>query len=449
MGDRTVRGAWLAAWLAAAVGLAHPAEARAGAFEVAGAGPTGVAEVGARAARADDGTAAFYNPAGLAMGSGVRLDVAPLVLVSALSLQGREAPVEDPFGVVLAADATVPFTGLLKDRLRAGAALYLPPSNAIHLVVPPPDQPQMPYFANRTQRLVAMVALALRIARPVSIGVGANVLGGVQGPVDVRPGASGTPEPRLSVDATTQAALHAGARVDLTDRVHLAAAYRQQFSVPILITTVAEIGGITLASDADVRHALFDPHTFVLGAAFDAGRAELEMDISYSVWSAYDGPALGVRAELPGALLTSEPRRALFRDVVAVRGAASYAIDVGRRSGIVLRAGAGFEPPILATAPQGLTNFADGPKLFGGAGASLSLRDVLPLPVRIGAGLGVTGVLESAVEKRACLRVPCPAGTVAGPDPSAPSEGIVDPGFPVLRSGGALFTASFGVGVDL
>lgn len=434
---------------AVALVLACAGGARAGAFEVAGTGPVGVAEAGARAARATDGTAAFFNPGGLGMGRGIHVDAAPLLAVSALSLQGRGVPLHDPFGIVIAADGTLPFKGALSERIRAGIALYLPPENAIHLLVAAPDVPQMPYFDNRTQRLVVEPALAIRVAQAVAIGAGVNVLGGVAGPADVRPGASGAPEPRIAVDATARLAAHAGVRVDLSERVHLAAAYRQEFSVPILITTKAQIGGIALSSEADLRHALFDPHTFVLGAAFDAGRAEVEIDASYAAWSAYDGPALGVRAELPGAVLTSEPRRALFRDVVAVRGAASYGLDVGRSSEIVLRAGAGFEPSILTTAAQGTTSFADGPKLFGGLGASLALRDVLPRTVRISAGLGVTGMLDTTVEKRACAAAPCPAGTVAGPDPRDPSAGITNPGYPRVTSGGALFTGSLGVGVDL
>jgi hypothetical protein len=74
---------------------------------------------------------------------------------------------------------------------------------------------------------------------------------------------------------------------------------------------------------------------------------------------------------------------------------------------------------------------------------------VLPKTVRIAAGLGVTGMLDQTFEKRACSATPCPASTVAGPDPEDPAAGIDNPGFPRLQSGGALWTGSIGVGVDL
>jgi hypothetical protein len=443
---RTGKRAALAGALIA--GALRAERAGASEFEVLGVGPTGIAEANARAARATDGSAAFFNPAGLGMGQGIHVDVAPELGGSALSVQGRGAELADPFGLVVLADATVPFKSFLEDRIRVGIALYVPPQ-ALHLILEPADKPQLPYFANRTQRLVVEPAIGVRLASWLAIGGGIDVLGGVQGPADVRPGASGAPEPRIGVDATTQVAAHAGVRVDLSERVHLGAAYRQEFGVPISVQTKAEIGGISLDAGASIRQALFDPHTFVLAAAFDLDRLELELDASYSVWSAYKGPALDVRASLPGALLTSEETKGLFRDVGAVRGAASYGVDVGRSSEVVLSAGAGFEPSVLSGAPQGTTNFADGSKVFGGLGAGLSLREWLPKTVRIAAGLGVIGLIGDAIDKKACTSLPCPAGTVVGPDPTNPAANIQNPGYPTLRSGGALLTGSLGIGVDL
>lgn len=438
-----------AALTLALASFGHARPASAGAFEVIGVGPRGIAEAGALTARATDGSAAFFNPAGLAMGRGVHVDIAPQLAGSTLGVQGTTPELVDPFGFVLLADATLPFTGVLADRFRVGIALHVPTSGAIHLLVAPPGEPQFPYFANRTQRLVVEPALAIRVVPWLAVGAGINLLGGVAGPADVRPGASGVPEPRIAIDATRQLALQAGVRVELDEHIHLGATYRQQFSVPVLVTTQAEIGGIGLTADIDLQHALFDPHTVVLGAAFDVDRLEVELDVAYSVWSAYDGPGLAIRAELPGALLTSEEQPRVFRDVVTVRAAGSYGFDVGRSSELVLHAGTGFEPTFLTGASQGTANLADGSKIFGGLGVSFALRGVLPKTLRFAAGLGGTFVLPQTVEKLACSATPCAPGTVVGPDPDRPSEGIQNPGYPRLTSGGTLLTGSLGVGVDL
>ena len=77
---------------AAAVFLAlfvSSSRAEASAVEVHGFGPAGVAEVNARCARADDGTATFYNPGGLGLGRGYHVEVSPQLGASALSAQGQ------------------------------------------------------------------------------------------------------------------------------------------------------------------------------------------------------------------------------------------------------------------------------------------------------------------------------------------------------------------------
>jgi hypothetical protein len=429
--------------------LAGARTAQASAFEVHGFGPAGVAEIGARAARADDGTATFYNPGGLGLGRGVRAELAPTLGVSALAAQGKTIPLEDPFGISLAVDATIPLEGPLSDRIRFGFGGYLPPASALRLIARPAATPLYPYFDNRTQRMILLPALAVRLAGGLAVGAGVDVLGGVSGPADVRAGASGAPEPRIDVEATTVAAARVGVRLDPAPHVRLGLVYRQGFAVPARITTAAEVGGVPLDVAVDVREALFDPATFVLASSFDLGRATFEIDASYARWSDYAGPFVQTSADLPGVHIVSEPAPALFRDVIGLRAAGSYAFSLGPRAELTARAGAGIEPSILNGARQGRTNLLDGDKALAGLGATLRLLEILGSALRIGAGVSATAVLPSEQAKIACARAPCPRGTVAGPDPARPQEGIDNPGFPRLKGGGVMWAGSLGVGVDL
>ena len=437
-----------AALIAAGVWLAGPA-ARASAFDVHGFGPAGVAEVNARAARADDGTAAFYNPGGLGKGSGYRVEITGTGGISALSAQGKGLPLESPFGFALALDATIPLGEPVGDRIRFGFGGYFLPSSALRLIARPADEPLFPYFDNRTQRLVLMPALAVRITGALAVGAALNVLGGVIGSADVQPGASGAAEPRIQVEASTRAAVNAGIRFDAAPGVRLGLTYRQRFSVPARVATTASIGGVPLDVDIEIREALFDPDTVVLGSSFDLGRATFELDAAYSAWSSYEGPFVIVHAELPGVRIGSDPVPELFRDTVSVRGAATYRIDVGRGAELTARAGLGFEPSMMTNAQQGRTNLVDGDKFLFGIGASLELREILPKTVRV--GIGANGQVVAAFEqdKRACTGQPCPINSVAGPDAADPGAGISNPGYPTLRAGGSLWSLSLGIGVDL
>jgi hypothetical protein len=428
--------------------LSRAAEARAGTFDVLGFGPAGVAEVGARAARADDGTATFYNPGGLGLGHGVRLELTPTGGISALSAQGKTLPLTDPFGFSLAFDATIPFTGVLKDRIRVGFGGYLPPSGAFHLTAHPSTEPIFPYYDNRTQRLVLLPAVAVRVLDQLGVGVGFNVLAGVSGPATVDLGASGAPEPRLALTAATSVAVNAGVRFDPSPRAHLALAFRQRFAGPAVVDSTAAIAGVPLSVSVGTHSALFDPTTVVAAAGLDLGRASVELDASYAAWSAYHGPWVSVQAMLPGVNVVSALPGRVARDVVSLRGAATYSFRVLTSSEVVLRAGVGFEPSMLSSAQQGPQNLVDGDKLLVGLGVSFSVR-VLSATLRFGASGNVQRVFGYEQDKRACLVAPCPPDTVVGPDASHPSQGIDNPGYPRLSGGGAFVALGAGIGVDL
>jgi hypothetical protein len=351
--------------------------------------------------------------------------------------------------VAFALDSTVPLEGAVKDRIRLGFGGYFPTSRVMRLRARPAEEPFFPYYDNRTQRLVLLAALAVKIADGLAVGAGVNALGGVVGTADVGPGASGATETRINVDASTRAAVNVGLRFDPAPFVHFALVYRQRFAVPALIATEAELGGVPLSVGVDVREALFDPHTFVVASSFDVGRASFEIDAMYFAWSGYEGPFVLVRAELPGLLVESEPTPAIFRDVVSARAAGSYRLAIGSSAELTLQAGGGFEPSILTSARQGRTNLVDGAKALFGVGATLALPRVLPRPVRIGLGAGAQVVAGYEQEKKACAALPCPADTVVGPDSASPGAGITNPGYPLLEGGGALFSISLGIGVDL
>ena len=443
-------GGRLAGLAACAALLAAPGASRAGAFEVYGFGPAGIAEVNARAARADDGTAAFYNPGGLGLGRGARLEIAPTLGASALEAQGQTLALDSPFGIAMAFDATIPFEGALEDRIRFGFGGYFLTSSALRLISRAGDAPFFPYYDNRTQRLVAVPAIAVRIAPGLAIGAGCNFLAGVSGPADVQPGASGAPEPRIDEEVTSVLAANVGLRFDPAPHARFAFTYRQRFAIQSSIPTTAEVGGIPLDVDVDVRQALFDPDTFVVASSFDLGRATFEIDVSYSIWSTYDGPFVAVHAELPGVNISSKDPPPFWRDVVSARGAASYRVSIGERADVVLRAGLGFEPSILEPGVgQGRSNLVDSDKVLVGLGAALTLRDVLPRTVRVGIGVNTQVMTGYEQTKKVCAAQPCPANAVVGPDGAAPGVGIDNPGFPVLSAGGSFWSGSLGVGVDL
>jgi hypothetical protein len=436
---------------AAAALLCSARRARADAFTVWGFGPSGVAAAGARAASADDGTATAVNPGGLALGRGYRVEAGAMMAASRLEAAGQRAALEDPFGTTLALDVDVPLKGALEGRLRAALGVYALPTRLLHVVVRGEQAPSLPYYENRTQRLVVLPALSVRLARWLGVGVSLNTLAGLEGTADVRSGASRAAEPRIDQRAPTLVRPIVGVRIDPASWLRVGLVYRARFDVSFDVSTLADVGGVPLSVDVRQRQALFDPAQLTAAIAVDVGATtSLELDGSYLGWGAYDGPLLDVRATLPGVLAATPEHPLSFRDTFNVKASAAHVLPAGNHA-VTLRAGAGYERSMMGGARQGATNLVDADKILLGVGATLALAGVLPSsPLRVGLGLGLH-VLPTRTfpAKIACQAAPCTADSVVGPDAQAPGAGIVDPGFPTLRGGGVAGVAALSLGSDL
>lgn len=411
---RVTPSAGLARRLAAcAWGLAAlaPSPARASSFELFGLGAAGVAEAGARVALATDGTAAFYNPGGLAHGRGVTTTLTTLVASSSLHAGASAQRFVEPVGFSLAADATVPLAGALRDRVRLAFAGHLPASSALRVVATGPSEPAFPFYQNRAERLVLRPALAVRLPFGLGLGAAVNVLGGVDAQASLAPGPTLASEPRIDIVAQTVATVDVGLRLEL-ERVRFGAVFRPKFGVPAKVTTTANVGGVPLEVGVVVREALFDPDTFVLAGSLDEGPLTVGVDASYAAWSAYRGPLVDVRAGLPGVNLRSPPRLDRFKDTVGLRVGASVTLPVSRKSELSARAGVGAESSMLARPEASL---ADGAKLTLGAGLSASVRDGLPRALRLGLA-GQAQLVEPSAPSRALPRGAGGAVTVLAVD---------------------------------
>jgi hypothetical protein len=423
----------------------------ASAFEVLGFGPEGVAEVSARAARVRDGTAAFYNPGGLAFGSGYGLRLAGTGAFSMLDAQSARQAIADPVGASIASDLDVPLEGPLHGKIRVGLGLYALPNKLLRLRTRETTAPFFPYYDNRTQRLTAIPALAVRPIEPLGVGVGLNLLGGVAGPVDVREGQSRALESRLEQEVATVASLVAGAQLEATRRLRFGLAYRQRFGIPLRITTTANVAGVPLAVNVTATDALFDPSVVVLAASFEPAEGlGFELDASWHHWSSWSGPLLEVEATVSALALSSHPPQGLFQDAWAGRAAGWWRVSRTATREIDVHAGAGLESSMLRSdVQQGRSNMVDGAKLLLGAGASVAFEGLVGRRLRLGLGVQAQRVSPFSQAKVACTRVPCPPDTVVGPDTANPTQGITNPGYPALTSGGVLFVGSVGVGVEL
>lgn len=383
--------------LAAGFVLSLASHARADVTALVGHGPASIAEVRARVARGDDGAAARENPGGVALGTRDGASAGVTVLGSRLTVDGARAPIEDPWAVVVAGDATIPFAGALRERVRVGLGLHAGRTVA-RVLLPHEGTGVQPYFANRTQRLSVVPALSVRPVSWLGVGVAVDALAGVSGSVDASVGREGTPDPRIDTRAATVARPIVGVQARPTRELAFGLTYRGQFAVPLEVSTRADIAGVPLEAETRAGQALFDPREVVAAAAWRGRALELELDVGHHAFSRYEGPGLLVAARLPGVDARTPPSGATYRDAWSVAVGATALVGV-----TTLRLGLGLESSMM-DARQSATRLTDGAKARVGAGVG---REVAGVRVELGAS-------ATLVASRAVARELGPAAEAGG-----------------------------------
>lgn len=357
--------------LAASAGRVAASEA-----EVFGLGSEESALAGASAARVHDFSAGYYDPAGLVLARRPEAAVGLVGFGSRLPLPGGgHFHMTDRIGILVGAATPIPFVGPLADRLYVGLALHLLPDTVVRIVSRTPDQAFYPLYDNRTQRLVILPALAARVARGLSIGIGFNYLAGLDGRIAATEGATRAIEARVDEQIHSVLAVNVGARWQLRPRWAVALVYRQAFGVPFRSIARTSIAGQPIDVDVDAV-GLYTPHTLVAGAAFrPRATLTLSLDLAWTHWSDWRGPYVVVTSELPlVGTVAAPPPHVSFVDGAAIRAGADWTALVRGAWTLAVRGGYAFESSPLPSV-QSSTHLLDGHKhhLTAGLGARVAV----------------------------------------------------------------------------
>jgi long-subunit fatty acid transport protein len=329
--------------------------------EVFGLGSEESAVAGASAARAHDFSAAYYDPAGLTLARHPEASFGVVGFGSALPLpDGRKFHMSDRVGLLVGAATPVPFVGPLEDRIFIGIALHMLPDTIVRVIAHTPDQAFYPLYDNRTQRLVVLPAVAVRVWRGLSLGLAFNYLAGLGGNVAATEGATRALEARVDEQIYSHVAVNAAVRWQARPHLALALVYRQAFGVPFSTVARNDIAGQPIDLDVDAEE-LYTPHTLVAGVAWRARPSLLlSLDVAWLHWSDWRGPYVTVSSALPlvGAIAT-EPPHVAFVDGATVRAGADWTMLIRGAWATSLRGGYAFQSSPVPTQQTG-TQLLDG-----------------------------------------------------------------------------------------
>lgn len=400
-------------------------EAAANPLDAFGWGARAPALGSAYAAIAEDSAAGYYNPAGLARGADLRVDVGYQAARPMLDVSGQRQNVKDARG--LTAGVVLPGQ-ILGVRFAFGATLFLPDQYVTRVHVLSYDFPRLQMYDNRTQRFFLAANLAVRIYRGLYIGGGLAFLSRSSGTVELRgqialsdPQAS-TLQSAVAVDLLAIRYPQFGILWEATSRLTLALVYRHSFRLDLSqgFTINADIGDpgqtpvVKGAKLAEISNSvdLFQPWQLVAAAAARFGRLLFSFDLTFARWSEQPPPASNFHLDLDigqlSDLVKLPPARAYpdpgFHDLLipavglewrAINGAA------GDRVALDVRAGYRYE---ASPVPEqlGESSFGDSDKHIVSGGLGLELRKlgrVLLQPLAIDGFAAVTVLPERTFRK--------------------------------------------------
>jgi long-subunit fatty acid transport protein len=320
----------------------------------------------------------------------------------------------------------------------------------VRVISQSPETPFYPHYDNRTQRLIVLPSLAVRLPAGVALGLGFNYLAGLAGRVAAAEGATRAIEARVDESIFSVIAFNAGLRWQATRSYALALVYRQQFAVPFRTISRNRVAGQPIDLDIDAE-GLFTPHQLVLGSSLKLPfRVTGSLDLEWSHWSAWRGPYVTVSSELPlVGRIDAVPPRVQFNDTVTVRGGLEWKAIEKRYSSLTLRGGYAFQSMAAPVDQPGVTNLLDGHKHRLAAGGGLRF-ELFGGHVRADIHGALDIVQSHTLRKKVAPagEKPDPATALADEKDDVPGVQISNPGYPDISGGGVLWALGFTITVE-
>lgn len=360
--------------------------ARASVFDTYGFGARAAAMANAHVAAADDYTAVYYNPGALTVHKIPQTAVGVQVVVPALRIEGRfgpddPAPVEPSTNVGVHLGLLFPLGGLIENRFALGVGLYLPTIQVTRVESFDPSTPHFYRYGALPDKINVALAAAFELHETVSIGLGYQYLGRLDGDARIELDLLNRRFSRkdVAVDIQGVGGLTAGVHIRPSPAWAIGLSYRAPLSIAydLRVDILLKDVGL-LAVDID-GIALYTPPQYSLGVAWKHPQVTLTADLVWSRWSEAPDPSPHFDITLDGGPVGLDPIAASGAPVdLAAQDTLSPHVGVewAPTENTRLRAGWALRPTPLP-AQTGFGNYLDGDAHLLGLGASLRFADPL------------------------------------------------------------------------
>ncbi|MGZ3422088.1 MAG: OmpP1/FadL family transporter [Polyangiales bacterium] len=381
--------------------LLFAARASAGPAETFGYGSRSTAMGGAVSADANDVSANYYNPAGLASSEGLKLEIGYLRSSYWLKMNGKDNQVDPVRAITFGLVAPGKIKGI---PFAFGVALHLPDARVFRVRSLDQEQPRWEMYDNRPQRMYLSTNLAIRPVKWLEIGGGLVYLAATKarldlsGTIDLGDPSSSELRHEVDADLTSIRYPQAGIRIHATDKLRFAAVYRGEFQLTLDIqarlAAIARLGTIPVPLLVTIEtHSVnaFLPQQAVFGGSYDVtDQVTVDADLTWVNWSAYKSPVTAVAAKtevsppagFPQGLLQQTPAPTVvlppnFQDRLVPRVGVEWRIPLSKNGHVFSMRGGYFFERSPAPAQTGDTNFVDSDRHAFSAGMGIRLHDLV------------------------------------------------------------------------
>lgn len=363
--------------------MGWPATLPASPAEQFGLGAESQALAGTGASYATGFSSTFSNPALLAADPSRQLALGLHSANFQLSTSDPAAGALDDHARALQLGVTAPlgFPDPVADRLVLGLGVSTAGPRIARVAILDETRPQFPLLARRADSLNSTFGLGARLSEEFYAGIGAMVLAGLRGRIEIDAGTqAGSAENVTDDELVLAGAPIVGAAWQSESGLRLGLAYRGQLQASFdLLVTVENLDLLTLPPFHINGLAQIDPAQLALEAAYDSTAWLLVVGATFKRWSAIDGfreATVRCPAEQPECEALREVAIELD-DTLVPRLAAEHRLPLGKGATAALRAGYFYEPTPLP--PQrGNARLLDNPRHVVSVGYGILLTSPWP-----------------------------------------------------------------------
>lgn len=354
-------------------------------------------------ALAEDASACFYNPAGLAQLERLQIELGYFYAEPHMFINGRDVGVDKNKGTYIGFVAS---TKIFGHRLTAGADVFLPDQHVMRFLMLPSTKPQFVMYLNNNHVVAALVCGGLELFKWLYIGGGASFMGdnygGVNFTISEREPSTGSLESDIgSMFKPIFGILAKPFRV-----VKVGFTYREKTEVDLKLPNVINIPELVIFDENSISiispskltllatsYSHFSPTQFDFGISWrPITPLLLSLDLNYALYSEFHNPSPYTYVKLEGGLEELFPVNVMpyppdpkFKDILIPSIGIEFQPLSRKHVDLDIRTGYAYRPTPVTNYSTGL-NFVDANAHILSAGLGLTFKSflkILPRPLSL------------------------------------------------------------------